>query len=303
VIPPGHIELERLTYVAPLGVRFFDLAVRRHVRELLVSAAPVAAPGRRITLFANPSGVFVLRGAPGLREFEGGAGDATFWAGLPAPTPYLVEVRDPRGELLACSFVAAVPTHGVFRWACGPSDSPPRSGSADVPLYSAPARTPPEGAAVLRADLREPAGGPDLAAPGRPAASAVVEVLHDGSVIGRGIADARGSVCVIFPYPPPVDLVPDSPLVTGVRLAQQQWSLGVRIAYRPEPQPPALLDLCLALTQLEHTPAQAWQVWSGPAGTGRLGEAVLRYGEELVLRSRSPSDGRPLSHLFVTPAA
>lgn len=303
MIDPRHIELERLTYVAPLGMRFFDLAARRHVRELAVSAAPADDPGRRRALFANPSGVFVLRGARGLGEFERGAGDAVFWAAAPAPAPYVVEVRDPRGAFLPFTFVADVPTRGVLQWTCGPIVAPPRPGSADVPLYSAPARTPPEGAAVLRADLREPAGDPDLTKPGRPAAHAVVEVTHDGAVIGRGIADARGSVCVLFPYPPPVDLVPDSLLVTGVRLEQQQWSLGVRVAYRPAAEPPALPDLCVALGQLDQALARAWEVWSGPAGTAVLGEVVLRYGEELVLRSRAPADNSPLSHLFVTPAA
>jgi hypothetical protein len=97
--------------------------------------------------------------------------------------------------------------------------------------------------------------------------------------------------------------VPDSLLVTGVRLDQQQWSLGVRVAYRPAPEPPALPDLCLALGQLDQPLARAWEVWSGPAGTAVLGEVVLRYGEELVLRSRAPADNSPLSHLFVTPAA
>lgn len=300
---PRHTLLERLTYVAPLGVRFFDLATRRTVGELRVTAAPAHAPGRRLELFPNQGGVFVLRGAPGLRAFEAGEGDAAFWDALPAPQPYVVEVQDPRGQLLPFTFVADVPTRRVLRWAHGPANPPTGAPSTDVPLYSAPGRVPPEGAAVLRADLREPLDDADPVTPGKPAAHAVVEVAYQGAVLGRGIADARGSVCVIFPYPPPVDLVPDSLLVTGVPLAQQQWPLAVRVAYAPEPAPPALPDLAQTLAQLDRPPARAWRVWEGPGGTQLLGEPVLRYGQDLVLRSRSPASGDPLSHLFVSPAS
>ncbi len=74
-------------------------------------------------------------------------------------------------------------------------------------------RAPPEGIGhAARRSLR----------PGRPtpAAWALVEASYEGQVLGRGIADERGCVNLIFAYPPPVDFEPLSPLITGAAIWQ-----------------------------------------------------------------------------------
>jgi hypothetical protein len=83
--PPEIIE--RLTRVAPLGLRFFDAVTQQVVGGLAVTAWPAATPAQQMPLFANPSGVHVLQHAPGLRDFENGAGDEAFWANIPAKKP------------------------------------------------------------------------------------------------------------------------------------------------------------------------------------------------------------------------
>jgi hypothetical protein len=287
--------IDRLTRVAPLGVRFFDAVTKKPVGGLAVTARATSNPARRIAMFANPSGVYVLQNVPALRDFENGEGDEAFWVHIPTTKPYIVEARDPRGQFLPCTFEAAVPTHRLFQWTCGPGASPLEPGDTDVPLFSAPARAVPEGMAVLRGDLYDPVA--DV-----PAAWAVLAVSYEGRLLGRGIADQRGQVSLIFAYPPPVDFEPLSPMVTGVALWQQQWTLQLRVGYAPAPAVPDVLDLCVALDQLASRPADIWTVWTGPAGTQKLTEAVLKYGQALILRSLDAVGGKPLARLFVTPA-
>ena len=71
------VVLDRLTIVAPLGVRFQDAITGEVIADgLTVSAYPLKQPNARRSLFPNRRGVFVLRHAPGLRDVENGAGDA-----------------------------------------------------------------------------------------------------------------------------------------------------------------------------------------------------------------------------------
>jgi hypothetical protein len=293
VNPP--VVIDRLTRVAPLGVRFFDAVTKKTVSELTITARTKSKPGQPISMFTNPSGVYVLQHVPALRDFENGAGDEAFWEHMPATQAYIIEVHDPRGQFLPCIFEAAVPTHRVFQWSCGPHASPPKLGDADVPLFSAPARAAPEGMAMLCGDLYDPAAH-------TPAAWALVEASYEGQLLGRGIADERGCVNLIFAYPPPVDFEPLSPLITGAAIWQQQWTLQLRIGYAPATTKPDVLDLCPVLEQLAAGPANVWSVWTGPGGTQPMTEAVLKYGQSLILRSLDATSGNPLPQLFVTPA-
>ncbi|MDX6477111.1 MAG: hypothetical protein QOH95_2622, partial [Gaiellaceae bacterium] len=121
---------ERLTYVAPLGVRLLDPATSRPFADGLV----VQAAGRR--LVANRSGVFVLIGVPGLGLAERGAGDEAYWADPPARTTVTVEVDDPRGRFLPFSFEAELPARGAFELACGS----PADVDGPIVLFSSAAR-------------------------------------------------------------------------------------------------------------------------------------------------------------------
>jgi hypothetical protein len=173
--------------------------------------------------------------------------------------------------------------------------------------------------AVIRADLWDTS----LDAP---AAWAVIEVFTPGiaaKFLGRGIADDRGRIAVIFSYPTPLSFAPASPLgsplgsppiATSPPLTEQVWPLELHAFYtpvRPVVSPPDFIeDLGPALPDLRFTLSQpAATLWADADQTDILQETNLRFGRELILKSRpSPSSPpSPLSQprdsvLFITPA-
>ena len=75
--------LEELTWVAPFGVRFWDVtAMAPAGAGLTVVAYPNAFPALRSTADVNRTGVYFFHGLPGMRRFENGDGDEDFWAAL-----------------------------------------------------------------------------------------------------------------------------------------------------------------------------------------------------------------------------
>src|SRR5438876_3542772 len=150
--------LERQTLIAPLGVRFWDVASGAYVTNgLRVAAYPDDDRLHSTQASPNRSGTYVLHHASGLREFEMGVGNPPFTELLPARHRYTVEVRDEQRRFLPVKFEADLPCKGLFRWQTtmerAPLDPPPNSPS--VPLYSSILRTVPAGMAVLRAELYE----------------------------------------------------------------------------------------------------------------------------------------------------
>jgi hypothetical protein len=315
------VVVDRLTRVAPLGLRFFDRASGRYVSDLLVSARqnrPAGVPSthdRPLPLHANASGVFVLHGGvPSVRAFEVGRAsaqpDADFWADWPAPTAYTLSVADPAGRFLPFSLVVSVPSRGLYQWLGeldSPAELPVGQPLGDVALFSAPSRPAPEGMAVVRAELYDPLAD-------RPAAWALLEVRHRGRLLGRGLADERGQVAAFVPYPTPVGFQPGSP--PGVLSppdvgapGEPTWTVTIRVGYplgRPTSpgEPP---DLAAVIAQLQRPPAN---LWADVALTRPFGEATLGFGQDLVLRrpTTSPpesSGAAPVapSRLLVTPAA
>jgi hypothetical protein len=124
----------------------------------------------------------------------------------------------------------------------------------------------PAGMAAVRASLRHGA---------EPAAWAVLEVTPPGGGRLRGIADERGEVVVILPWPP---LARSTRTATAPPLAGQTWALGLRALYTPRSPVERRPDVC---TLLRQRPAERLARASTP-GTD-LSEATLSYGSELVL--------------------
>jgi hypothetical protein len=299
MMQPTYVIIERITRTAPFGIRFYDRATGRVATGLTVTAAtadPAAAVAtsavkRTIPLVAGPSGVYNLRGLPGLITFENGDGTPDFWANLPPARRYTLSVQDERGEFLPFTLAVDLPMHGLFAWECEPLVSPPQVGSHMVPLFSAPARAIPAGYIAVRADLYDPIAD-------APAAWAVVEITYQGQVLGRGLADSRGCVVVPLAYPPPIDYEPLSPEVTGAALTDQRWTVGLRAWYRggiDSAQP----DLCAVLDQLNDPPARVWKTWTSPPGEDWLAEDELHYGRDLILRTGQ--GGAPLPQLYIAP--
>jgi hypothetical protein len=232
-----------------LGVRFWDAVGGRAVGDGLELRE--LRTGRRAT--ANPSHVFVFHDLP--------SGHRTF------------EVRDRDRRFVAFSFTADVPQRGLFAPSCVPTTSPPAA-DVSIPLFSAPSRPTPPGLAVVRADLWD-------AEAGAPAAGAVLEVTGVGPSPVSGIADARGRVVVLCPYPEP-RWQGTSPPAGSSALSKQTWTVEAAVRYSPTStrQP---LDLCEALTQPAAT------LLAGDSPLEVLGPQTLGFGRELVLRSTGRS--------------
>jgi hypothetical protein len=288
--------MERQTLVAPLGLRFHDAATGAPVAGgLTVAVYRATNPSRRALAFPNRTGIFVLQHAPGLRDLERGAGDADYWENLPPRTSFIVEVRDTERRFQPFTFEARLPVRGLFRWELAPESPPLSTTETSVPLYSAPTRPVAPGMAVIRMELWD-------ALADRPAAWALVEASIDAPPLTvAGLADERGSLALIFPYPEPPPLTHGSPLGSppagaSPSFIEQSWPIHLEAAYVSGRSAAALPDLRAALRQ---TPAD---LWADAERTQPLTEVTLRYGRELVVRTHDATHGKALSKLFITPA-
>ncbi|MDQ1639073.1 MAG: hypothetical protein QOF62_2412 [Pyrinomonadaceae bacterium] len=304
-------KLDRVTLVAPLGLRFCDFTSGTFVGDGLdVQVYPPGSPARKVPAVANRSGVYVLHHAPGLRELEYGEGDQAYWNELPPARDFVIEVNDNERRFQPFQFIAGLPARGFYKWVDPLLSSPPTP-AASIPLYSSPVRAVPPGMAVLRADLWD--GSNDIAA-----SWAVIEASLNDRIIARGIADEQGRIALMFPYPAPrsfsVTSPPGSPLGSPPRaktlaLTEQVWSIGLRAFYtsaRPIASPPNAFAANPVLPELRFTLSQPEAtIWADATLSEPLLEASLHYGHELVLQSRAatspPSQSRQ-SVLFITPA-
>jgi len=253
--------LERISLTAPLGFRFWDAATSRVIADGLRVTAQAAPGSEYVAAAVSPSGVFGFAHLPGLRDFEYSSA-ADVWTPPPATRPFVITVVDKQRRFLPFIFTAAAPFKGIFSLGCAGATIAPLGPAKTIPLFSAPARTAPAGMAALRASLRDPTPNTD-----RPAAWAVVEVsiaANGGSkALGLGMADAKGQVNLIFPYP--------NVAANSGPLVDQQWTVQLRAWYSAAldagaEQP----DVCNVLKQ-------------APAALLANPSAVLKYGRELVV--------------------
>lgn len=302
------ITLDRLTMVAPLGLRFHDTTTGTIVGDgLSVWAYPVARPSAKSQAIANRRGVYVLHHGYGLRAREIGDGSRFYWDNpVPPNKDFVIEVTDLQSRFQPFQFTASLPNEGIFKWL----DSP-LSTQTTVPLFPAPTLSVASGMAVIRADLWD-------ASIDAPAAWAVIEAFTAGKFLGRGIADDMGRIAVIFGYPTPLSFAPASPpgsplgsppIATSPPLTEQVWPLELRAFYTPDRPIVSPLEVGPPLPDLRFTLSQpAATLWADADQTEIL-ETNLRFGRELILKSRpSPSSPpSPLSQprdsvLFISPA-
>jgi hypothetical protein len=215
---------EEITRVTPLGVRFADAATGATVTDGLRVVYRTPQAGTARAAFPTPGGAFAFADIPGLRESEYGTGDAAYWAAPPVTSTVTVEVNDRDGRFLPFSFTAPVPHRGLFgidsMLSPPAASSHPPAGPPAMPLYSSPARALPAGLGVVRAELRD-------SGTGEPVPHAVLEVAVAGGGSGRGMADERGRVVALVPYPPPPDaLTPGPRTLTGA-----SWPLTVSVRF------------------------------------------------------------------------
>jgi hypothetical protein len=306
------ITLDRLTMAAPLGLRFHDTTSGELVGDgLSVWAYPLGRPSAKRSAVGNRKGVYVLHHGYGLREREHGDGSRFYWDHpVPPNKDFVIEVSDEQRRFQPFQFTASLPVEGIYKWDVLLES--PLSARTTVPLFSSAVRGVPSGMAVIRADLWDTS----LDAP---ASWAMMEAYSAGKFIGRGVADEAGRIALIFPYPTPLPFTPGSPpgsplgsppVATSPPLTEQVWPLELRAFYTPlQPllSPPDFIEAGTALPDLRFTLTQpAATMWADAAQTEILEETNLRFGRELILKSR-PSSVSPLSPtresvLFITPA-
>jgi hypothetical protein len=234
-------------------------------------------------MHAAGAGTYAAHGLPGFREFVAGPGDDDFWdrqRAAPA-TRFVVEAGDTYGRFLPVQVRVDLPAFGVARPAC---PRLPASRRDVVPLFSASTRAIAATAAVVHADLYDRSAR-------RPAAWAVAEGRFDGRVIARGMADRKGHLVLLFPYPEPQSAwtsppapptSPPSPLKPP--LSQQSWSVEIAVRYERTASIRDVPDLCEALAQ-----PRAGLLADAGRPSLPLSEIALRYGDRAVLRTANTS--------------
>ncbi len=289
---------ETVEHRAPLGLNCVDALDGRTVSGLRGWLRRSGTAARPRPLQPNPGGLLVAHGLPGFARWE--------LAGEPLP-PQAFDVRidDPscrffpaRFELLAPAPAPALAVPGCL------------TAGRSVPLFSRPERAAPPGTAQLRAQLlRLPPGVPDEAAlaAAPPAAWALVE-LHQPRpapaaplLLGRGLADARGELLLLFRAPEPA-------AAGGARRSpfDLTWSLALTVRYgglAPVPAEPgeeALPGYCELLAQPQRDLVLAIDPVAPPPAPPVTAAATLpltlRFGQPIV----ATTAGR--SVLYVRPA-
>jgi len=309
--------LERQSWIAPMGVKFWDVSTGGHVSSgLRVTAYPGAHRLQATQALPNRSGAYVLHRAWGMRQFELGVRSGPFPETVPPRQRFTIVVNDEERRFLPVRFEAELPTVGLFRWPITRERTPLDPPDGSVPLYASTLRTAPAGMAVLRAELHEAVNeivnGKHVT---RPASWTMLEARFNGHLLGRGIADEQGRIALIFAYPPPQDPLSSgggSPLGSGttrIPLLKQQWAIQLQAFYQPtvllspveprrdDPSIPKLDDI------FAQSPAN---LFLDEAETEPLTEVSLRYGPTVFVppgsgTASSPLDPTPLSILFVSP--
>ena len=288
--------IEKVARHVALGLRFWDVAQGSlAIDGLFVEIFLRANPGARTVVRSNLSGVYVAHGVPGLRDFEFSQADPEILWGT-VMRAYRVEVRDPLGRFLPIAFDADLPVRGLYSWRApwlsppqpftfpGEGGSPPQLMIERVPLFSAPSRPVPEPLAVVYAQMREQGSARD-------AAWGLLGVSVDGVARGLGLADHRGRVAVMFPYPEPPRINLASPPEARNDFTWQVSLSAFLQTASPQTDAPPIADLADVFASLS-TPRDVIESSISPASPLRL-----TYREALTARTAGTT-GADASYLF-----
>jgi hypothetical protein len=215
-----------------------------------------------------------------MRAVEYPAQDTDPVGSPPASRRFIIEVTDQERRFLPMVLSVELPYRGVF-----PTETPSSPLGHRLPgvyLFSSPTRPAMPSLAVVRAQLVD-------ADTRQPAAHALMTVRVPGQTVAYGLADARGGIAVLFPYPAFTAVVggspPGTPLATG---GLQHWEVNIGIRYEP-----SALTVPPGATQpeLRSIVSQApGIIWATEASQPlSLLAAELMFGQELVLRTDETS--------------
>ncbi len=280
--------LETQTIFTPLGIRCWDPVYDRQVGEgLQVTARPETASGPVKYAFRTATRVYAFQNLPGLHEVT-----YPTEAGSPSAR-VLISIEDNQQRFLPVALGIELPLPYRGLYLVDAPGSPLDDNPPGFYLFSAPARPVTAGIAVVRAHLLDQATR-------QPAAYAMLEVRVQSGGTWYGLADARGVVVVMFPYPTFLSTLDTSPPVPNpVPLNQQNWSLQVSVRYAPDTLVATVLDMPDLASISRQPPGLIWSTVTGPASNELL--LNLIYGQELRLQT----DGLPASEaatLLVSPA-
>ena len=245
LVTPAIRELEGVLRTTPLGLRFWDPVLGRHVNDgLLVTAAALDVPSLPRIALPNRTGGLGFRTLPGLRDSDLGASSSAFWSSPPVHRDYLIRMTDTQERFLPLTFRATAPHSGWF--------TPPFENALDslpvgsIPLFPDASRSLGPGAIAVRAELWDQIAD-------SPAAWAFVQLrvsTQVGIAIAHGLADHHGHVLAAFPHTEPIlhgraTVLPTEP----GNLNGLTWSLEFAIFYRRLPGDRLPPDLCDILGQ------------------------------------------------------
>ncbi|MGO9428648.1 hypothetical protein [Rhodoblastus sp.] len=284
---PNWRSVERVSIVAPLGVRFWDPAFDAQVSDgLAVTAWPADTWWPPTPGYLTASGIYAFHGLPGLHDLEYPAGGTPSPASLMSGRTFLIEVVDTASRFLPTAFSVDAPYDGIF-----PTGQPLPSSVPGPPgfyLFSAPNRQATATTALVRAQISERLDNLNE----QPAAYAVLEIDTPDGASWLGIADARGAAAALFPYPTftGADDTNASLAPSGTSL-QQSWSITLRVRYQPSAlsfplssSPPELRSV------LAQAPAAIWTQRASPPGVAMSSlPATLVFGQALTARSTGES--------------
>jgi hypothetical protein len=285
-VPP-----ELLRIVTPLGIRFRDVAIDVPITHgLVVMAKAKPFEGGPTQVRPNLSGVFGFHSLPLLHDVEYPSPFASPLPSPPSSFPFVVMASDRLARFLPVVFgvdlpLNAFPSPPIFDI---DPDPPPL---LDAYLFTAPTRPVTSGFAAIRADLwdRETGAG---------AAHALVRVTV-GDREMRGIADERGRLLILLPYPLLERLRLGSPPGTGQHPPyEHSWPVSLEVFYRPDlPRPfgddevlPMPWTRLAGLKGILESQDPAW-IWPAPAGPPVMTwTGTLTYDHELVVRTQTVSE-------------
>jgi len=272
--------LERRT---PLGVLCWDPVQDHPVEEgLHLTLAPLDAPECRFAGLRTPRGIHVFHDLPGLRDWENAI--APLRPGPGGQREFVLQIEDVRGRFLPVATKVSLPWSEQRLFLSSLVRKHADDEAPGFYLFSAPTRRAQPNLAVLRGQLRD-------SDTGAPASWALLELQTGASAATRlGMADKRGCVGLLFPYPEPLPSPPTSPSLDPV--LTDEWGLTLRIRYGPDPlrQLPGT-----KLPDIRDIVAQPYALIEAREGQPWLDEThlTLSLGRELVLRTVGTFDVLP----------
>jgi hypothetical protein len=266
--------MERLIIRTPLGIRFWDHGANEAVRDYLnVTAWPKEGGSSSRQAIRNPSGIYSFHGLPGLRDWEYPCGDEKSGDASFVGKKFIIKIEDPKNQFIPVAAIVEAPQ---------PNDRIPNDMLCSPPecdkgfrLFSAPTRAAKFHLAAVRAYLWDAHRGTE-------AAHGMLKI-GIGTATWTGIADEKGKVAVMFPYPMELRALDISPPSSRIPLHEQSWNISVRVFYGGADMTPLpIAELPNLANIMAQTQASIYKTMT--TSFDQLHE-TLTLGQQLVLRT------------------